>query len=97
MSLSVLAHRQPADRASLIAIMLGRLAMTVEECITAYEKLMKSVFEAKSSWLPVGWSLQTKAQFDSDKLRKAIEKVVTDNGASIEDKFNDGRERGCRV
>jgi hypothetical protein len=77
--------------------MLGRLEMTAEACITAYEELMKSVFEAKSSWLPVGWSGNTKAQFDSDKLRKAIEKVVLDSGASTKDLFDDGRERGCRV
>jgi hypothetical protein len=77
--------------------MLGRLEMTAETCIAAYEELMKSVFEAKSSRLPVGWSGKTKAQFDSDKLRKVIEKVVTNNGASTEDLFDDGRERGCRV
>jgi hypothetical protein len=77
--------------------MLGRLEMTVETCITAYEELMKSIFEAKSSWLPVGWSGNTKAQFDSDKLEKAIEKVITDNGAATTDLLDDGRERGCRV
>ena len=71
--------------------------MTVEACIVAYDELMKSVFEVKSSWLPVNWSGKTKAQFDSDKLRKAIEKVITDNGASIEDLFNDGREHDCKV
>ncbi|KAF2004693.1 FabD/lysophospholipase-like protein [Amniculicola lignicola CBS 123094] len=81
----------------LIAIMLGRLEMTVDACITAYEELMKSVFEDKSSWLPVDWLGRTKPQFDSGKLRKAIEKVVTDNGASTGDLFDDGKERGCRV
>ena len=77
--------------------MLGRLEMTVEACIAAYEELMKSIFEVKPSWSPVSWSGKTKARFDSDKLRKAIEKVVTDNGASTEDLFDDGRERSCRV
>lgn len=71
--------------------------MTVEACIAAYVDLMESVFAAKSSWLPIGWSGQIKAQFDSAKLRKAIEKVVSDSGASTEDLFDDGRERGCRV
>lgn len=71
--------------------------MTVEACIAAYRKLMESIFEAKSSRLPIGWSGKTKAQFDSDKLRKAIEEVVTNNRASTGDLFDDGRERGCRV
>jgi len=77
--------------------MLGRLEMSVEACITAYEELMKSVFETKSNWLPVGWSGKTKPQFDSEKLKFAIEKVITDSGASIQDPFNDGQDRGCRM
>ncbi|MCJ1306925.1 hypothetical protein MMC25_000569 [Agyrium rufum] len=81
----------------LIAIMLGRLEMTVEACIIAYEELMKSVFEAQSNWLPIGWTGNTKARFDSVKLRKAIENVVTDSGASTEELLNNGQERGCRV
>lgn len=31
----------------LIAIMLGRLEMDVDECVTAYIRLMKTVFETK--------------------------------------------------
>ncbi|KAI9652560.1 MAG: hypothetical protein M1821_008367, partial [Bathelium mastoideum] len=81
----------------LIAIMLGRLEMTVDACIDTYKEMMKLVFKAKSSRLPMEWSGKTKAQFNSDKLRKAIEKVVTDSGTMKEDLFNDGRERGCRV
>jgi hypothetical protein len=89
--------RQITIQASLIAIVLGRLEMTVEACIAVYGELMKTVFETKSNWLPNGLSGQTKAQFHSDKLRKAVEKVLTDNSASIEDPFNYNRERGCRV
>ncbi|KAI9697109.1 MAG: hypothetical protein M1820_007924 [Bogoriella megaspora] len=81
----------------LIAIMLGRLEMTVDACIGAYRELMKLVFEAKSSRIPVGLKGKIRAQFDSGKLRKAIKKVIADSGASETDLFNDGRERGCRV
>ena len=81
----------------MIAIMLGRLEMTVDACIDTYKEMMKSVFKIKSSKLPVGWSGKTKAQFDSAKLRKAIEKVVVDSGATKEDLFDNGQERGCRV
>jgi hypothetical protein len=52
----------------LIAIMLGRFEMDVDECISAYNKLMESVFGEKSSWLPMGWTGRTKAQFDSARL-----------------------------
>ena len=77
--------------------MLGRLEMGVDECISAYSKLMESVFEEKSSWLPINWRGRTKAQFDSAKLKDAIEEVITGQGASTTDRFNDGSPRGCRV
>jgi len=81
----------------LIAIMLGRLEMTVEECILAYSQLMKAVFDEKSSWLPFSWSGSTKAQFDSNRLKKAIEEVVVSSGFSKTDLLNDGTDRGCKV
>lgn len=74
----------------LIAIMLGRLEMDVDECILAYNKLMKTVFEEKSSSLPVSWMGTTKAQFDSKRLKSAIEEVIRSNGVSSVAAFNDG-------
>ncbi|KAI9763277.1 MAG: hypothetical protein M1839_006524, partial [Geoglossum umbratile] len=81
----------------LIAIMLGRLEMDVDDCISAYTNLMKTVFEEKSSWLPVGWTGKTKARFDSKRLKSAIEEVISSNGAFMVDLFNDGKFRGCRT
>ena len=77
--------------------MLGRLEMDVDECVSAYSKLMESVFEDKSSWLPISWTGRIKAQFDSTRLKNAIEEVITRQGASKTDLFNDGSPRGCRV
>jgi predicted acylesterase/phospholipase RssA len=85
------------DTSRLIAIMLGRLEMDVEECISTYSKLMETVFGERSSWLPVGWAGRTKAQFDSKRLKNAIEEVISRQGASRTDLFNDGNPRGCRV
>ena len=77
--------------------MLGRLEMDVDECISAYNKLMESVFEEKASGLPISWTGRTKAQFDSTRLKKAIEEVITRQGASTTDLLNDGSSRGCKV
>lgn len=78
--------------------MLGRLEMDVDECITEYSKLIKTVFEGKSSRLPFGLSSgRVKAKFDSKKLRSAIEGVIVSKGASVTDNFNDGKDRGCRT
>ena len=81
----------------LIAIMLGRLEMGVDECISAYSELMESVFGEKSSRLPIGWTGGTKAKFDSKKLKNAIEGVITHQGISKTDPLNDEQPRGCKV
>ncbi len=81
----------------LIAIMLGRLQMDVDACITAYTGLMRSIFEEKTSWLPFTFRGKTKARFDSSKLEDAINSVITSSGNSVKDLFNDGADRGCKV
>lgn len=81
----------------LIAIMLGRLEMDVDACIAAYSELMKTVFEEKSSWLPVSWSGKVQARFDSAKLKSAIEDAISKTDASSADAFNDGKKRGCHT
>ncbi|KAI9688258.1 MAG: hypothetical protein M1822_001764 [Bathelium mastoideum] len=81
----------------LIAIMLGRLEMDLDECITAYSELMNAVFVEKSSWLPFSWTGKLKAQFDSKKLKGAVENVISSRGASPTDAFDDGKDRGCHT
>jgi hypothetical protein len=77
--------------------MLGRLEMDVDECITAYTGLMKTVFERKSSRFPASLTGKIKSRFDGTRLETAIKEVITDHGAKETDLFNDGIERGCRV
>ena len=81
----------------LIAIMLGWLKMGMEECISAYKKLMKSVFRGKSSWLPTDCKGQIKPQFGSARLKSAIEELGTHQGISKSAFLNDKQSRGCRV
>ncbi|KAK9857679.1 hypothetical protein MYU51_019821 [Penicillium brevicompactum] len=40
----------------IIAIMLGRLEMDVDECIKAYVKLTERVFKEKKHWIPLGYN-----------------------------------------
>lgn len=85
---------------SLIAIMLGRLEMDVDQCIAAYSELAAAVFGDKASWspaLPVNLRGRVNARFDSAKLKSAILKVLEDNGASETDLLNDEAKRGCRT
>lgn len=82
---------------SLIAIMLGRLEMDVDECIDAYRELMECVFSEKARNVCVDFAANVRAQYDSQKLKSAIEHVVHRAGLSPNDLLNDGKARRCRV
>ena len=81
----------------LIAIMLGRLEMDVDQCIAAYSDLTEAVFSEKLSSVPFGMRGQIKSQFSSAKLKEAIQKVIVNSGRSESALFDDGSERGCRT
>lgn len=88
-----------ADR--LIAIMLGRLEMDVDECIAAYKTLMKTVFEKKRSLFSVGLTGNIKARFSSKALERAIKSVIEARGIPVDDPFyvkvEDEQLRKCKV
>lgn len=78
--------------------MLGRVEMEVDECIAAYVKLMRNVFENPSKWsLAKSLFGKIEPRFDASKLEGAINEVICSHGASPTDLFNDQAERGCRV
>lgn len=77
--------------------MLGRLEMTVDECITAYCSLAKYVFGQKISSVPFDHGFRVKARFSSSKLETAIRGVAQERGFTDETKLNDGTTRGCRT
>lgn len=58
----------------LIAIMLGRLGMTVDECIDSYLHLSKEIFGKKKSRLPFNIKMELATQFDSSRLEEVIKK-----------------------
>lgn len=78
--------------------MLGRLEMDVDECITAYTKLMQMIFQNPSKRKLIASLFgKIESRFDSKKLESAIQEVITSHGASPTDLFNDQVDRGCRV
>ncbi|KAJ4298854.1 hypothetical protein N0V90_004097 [Kalmusia sp. IMI 367209] len=84
----------------LIAIMLGRLGMEVDECINAYTALIKNIFVERESRSGLGAKFNVKAKFSSEKLRESIESVLQSQGVPLNEVFNDGqtgKSRGCRV
>ncbi|KIO25015.1 hypothetical protein M407DRAFT_211325, partial [Tulasnella calospora MUT 4182] len=85
----------------LIAIMLGRLRMSIPECIAAYPELAKEVFDVNA--LNVAVNLLGGAKFSGSKLQQAVEKVVDKHKGRTSTKMWDNpecrsaNERVCRT
>lgn len=77
--------------------MLGRLEMSVDECIAAYGDIAAAVFGKALSHIPVHIEGGVKPRFDSSRLEGAVKNVIAQSGASETDLLNDGVERGCRT
>ncbi|KAF9772537.1 hypothetical protein IL306_009749 [Fusarium sp. DS 682] len=79
----------------LIAIMLGRLRMTVDECITAYTSLSNKVFEKKSRRVKINGQLQ--GRFDAVALEQAVKQTLADSGHSEDALLKDCSDSACKV
>ncbi|KAH6975787.1 hypothetical protein EDB80DRAFT_900003 [Ilyonectria destructans] len=79
----------------LIAIMLGRLRMTVDECITAYTFLSDKVFEKKSHRVKINGQLQ--GRFDTVALEQAVKQILVDNGHGEDALLKDPSKTACKV
>jgi hypothetical protein len=55
------------------------------------------VFGEKLSRIPFNMKGKVKPRFDSVRLESAVNKVLTQSGASEIDLLADGTERGCRT
>ena len=62
----------------LIAIMLGRLRMTIDECIDAYTSLSDRVFEKKSHRVNIKGKLQ--GRFDAAELERTVKQILVASG-----------------
>lgn len=80
---------------SLIAIMLGRLEMTVDECIEAYGSAMGGVFRKTSR----GISLKGKVQgrFDTRELEKKIKEFIKSKGCEDQTLYTEDGSTKCKV
>ena len=77
--------------------MLGRLEMSVEECIDAYTKMMKDVFEKKANHSFISILGGVKPRFSSKALQNAILQLLTERGIPINEKFENGMKLRCKV
>ena len=78
----------------LIAIMLGRLQMTVDECIEAYTSLSDKVFEKKTHRVKINGKLQ--GRFDGAELEHNIKRILRDRNLN-EDELLKDVDAPCKV
>ncbi|KAJ6030963.1 tetratricopeptide repeat domain-containing protein [Penicillium canescens] len=84
----------------LIAIMLGRLRMGIQETIDAYLSLAKDVFQEKPQSLLIPGVLGAmagRARFSGEKLATAVKRVVEKQTGDENACFFESREDQCRV
>ncbi|KAJ5588159.1 hypothetical protein N7537_010837 [Penicillium hordei] len=79
----------------LVAIMLGRLGMTVDECIEVYLAMMDKIFVKKHSRISFRtWQMQER--FDHEILEKAVKQLLVDRGLK-EDALLVNPDAKCKV
>ncbi|KXN83116.1 Calcium-independent phospholipase A2-gamma [Leucoagaricus sp. SymC.cos] len=80
----------------LIAIMLGRLRMTVDQCIEAYESLASKIF-AESIQHQVYDMANTGARYSASALESAIKEIVKKYTGDEDALMRDTSENPCKV
>jgi len=78
----------------LIAVMLGRLRMSVDECIDAYASLSDKVFEKKAHRVNIRGQLQ--GRFDAAALESAIKQILRERGLRDDALLKD-TDASCKV
>ncbi|GAM90272.1 hypothetical protein ANO11243_083140 [Dothideomycetidae sp. 11243] len=80
----------------LIAIMLGRLEMTVDECLEQYNILQTSVFR-KLHHLPVGWRGGLQGRYDHIALENGVKDILRARGLEEDTLFKNTNKLACKV
>ncbi|CZR57037.1 uncharacterized protein PAC_06926 [Phialocephala subalpina] len=78
----------------LIAIMLGRLKMSIKECIDNYNEVMVKVFPKVVSG---AWNAGGGSRYEASKLEKAIREVVKKQLGNEEALLFDSSDNPCKI
>ena len=75
--------------------MLGRLRMSVGDCITAYLSLSDRVFRKTRHRVTVKGQVQ--GRFDAEELAQAVKEVIRQQGLPEDALLKDAPTVGCKV
>ena len=79
----------------LIAIMLGRLRMTVDACMEAYAAMGDRIFAKKRHRLTFKGYIQ--GRFDSDELERCVKEILIRRGLGPDALLRDDSPNACKV
>lgn len=80
----------------LIAIMLGRLRMSVRECIDTYLEISPKIF-TKIHHIGVNWKGKTQGRFDHLALESAVKNMLKQQGENEDEIFAENGSTSCRT
>jgi hypothetical protein len=75
--------------------MLGRLRMSIDECIDAYLSLSDRIFQKKRHRATIKGKIQ--GRFDSEELARAVKEVVKAQGLQEDMLLKDTLDDACKV
>jgi hypothetical protein len=75
--------------------MLGRLRMSIDECIDTYLLLSDRIFQKKGHRVTIKGNIQ--GRFDSEELARAIKEVVTGKGLQEDALLKDVSDNACKM
>ncbi|KAE9367217.1 FabD/lysophospholipase-like protein [Stipitochalara longipes BDJ] len=78
----------------LIALMLGRLRMSVDETIESYRMLAGRVFKNRSR---LGWKGNLQGRFSAESLENAIKDILLKHGLDENTRLKDQELMSCKV
>ncbi|KAF2801475.1 uncharacterized protein BDZ99DRAFT_221763 [Mytilinidion resinicola] len=79
----------------LLAIMLGRLRMTVDECLDEYVSLSDRVFQKQRHRVTLKGNVQ--GRFDSAELERGIKEIIVRQGLAEDALLKDDADAKCKV
>ena len=75
--------------------MLGRLRMSVDDCIEAYLSLSDRIFQKKRHRVTMKGNIQ--GRFDSEELARVVKEVIKGQGLEEDALLKEGPEAECKV
>lgn len=75
--------------------MLGRLKMSIDDCISAYVSLYLRVFRTRRIWATAKGQIQS--QFDAEELAGVIKEVLKQQGLKEDALLKDESSTECKV